>query len=126
VSRGGGYSPEQATHVLARFADTREQLAHRLNHLDEAIDLDSAIRPTERQVKHRFARFIILSHSVPVNPQTGKLPDPNLLLITVAELREQGRAKEAHQLSALIRDVRLMIVLSGRMTRSQKPDARAV
>jgi hypothetical protein len=121
----GGYSAVAANGLLADYANIREGLAHRLNALDLALDLASAVRPTETGIRRRLARFIVEGHRLPINPQTRELPDPDLLKDKAVELRAQGLAKESHQMSRVARDVRLMIMLAGRMIRSQASPRKA-
>jgi hypothetical protein len=115
-----GYTPEQANKALASFAYDRERLLKRLNGLDGVLDLDLAVRPMERMLKKRLARLINESHLLPLNPQTHRLVDPDLLVEEVKRLRAQGSAQEAHMLSRTIRDVRLVIALSTRMSKSMR------
>ncbi len=116
----GSYTPERAGSALAKFATTRARLEDGLEALAEVIDMDSAIRPLGRILKRRLARFVNEGYSPAINPQTGQFPDPETLVLLVAEMRQRGEIKEAHTVSRLIRDVRLLTVVARRMTVSQR------
>jgi hypothetical protein len=117
----GGYSGPQANRVLARWPETREELARRLIHIDSAIDLDSAVRPTEHRIKRRLARIAASAHVLPIDSKTHQFPDLEVLRDEAIRLRAEGKAAESHLLSRTIRDYRLMIMLASRMSRSMAP-----
>lgn len=118
----GGYSPEQAGRIAAEWSFTHEQLAKSLNYVDQAIDIDSAVRPmNEPLLSRRLGRLIRDAHRPAINPQTGKFPDVAILREEVTRLRAEGMAKEAHLLGRTIRDILLLTALSSRMSKSQAP-----
>jgi hypothetical protein len=116
------YTPEQCGAAVANYANAREKLAHRLDGLAQMIDLDTSCRGLERVSKRRLARLVAWGHSPATNPQTGRFADPAQLVVEVARLREEGQIREANTLARMIREVRLLTVLAGRMSRSQQLD----
>lgn len=119
----GGYSPEQAGHALSRFADTREKLAHRLEPLAEAIDLDvGARRLTHNKLNRRQLVWLIArGYCPPLTGQANRFADPAVLLVEIARLREEGQRKEANQLSQMVRHIRLLTRLADEMSHSASP-----
>lgn len=119
----GGYSAEQAGHALSRFADTREKLNHRLEPLAEAIDLDVGARRMTHNKLNRKQLFWLISRGYcpPLTGQANRFADPEVLLVEVARLREEGQRREANQLSQMIRHIRLLRRLAAEMSTSATP-----
>lgn len=113
------YSAEQASSVMAEWANIHERLERRLNQIDLAMDLRRAIEGMLRHQRRVVRRFIENGY----RPAThgGRFIDPVTLIEQANALLAVDEVREANMLMRTVKEIRtcraVAVGMSGRRAR---------